>query len=228
MPEPSSLTSSFAEFCQFCRQRSRALAMPSICGHCLSRLPFRPARIPVSFAELQVILPPLVAKTIICPFYYSGVVRQSILRMKFSGRWHTARAWGPLLANAVRRHRVEADWIIPVPLHHFRLKHRGFNQAEKLALFMGYALDLPVRESWLIRKVDTPRQSEADEAARFRAVLHAFEVPDNICLEGQSVFLVDDVCTTGATLAAAAKTLASAGAYVRPVVLASNQGKPMI
>lgn len=228
MPTPLTLTPSFADFCQFCRQRSRVTVMPSICGHCLSRLPFRPKRIPVSFAELQVILPPLVSKTIVCPFYYTGVVRQSILRMKFSGRWHTARAFGPLLANAVRRQRVKADWIVPVPLHDSRLKQRGFNQAEKLAVFMGSALDLPVCNSWLIRREDTPRQSEAEEAARFRAVLNAFEVPESIRLDNRAVFVVDDVYTTGATLAAAAKTLAAAGAYVQPVVLASNQGKPMI
>lgn len=223
-----SLFASLTDFCVLCERRSKPLVMPSICGRCLSQLPFRPRHIPVSFASLSALLPAAVEKQIVCPFYYVSEIQEAILRMKFAGRWHTARALGPLLANAVKRQGVSAELIVPLPLHKARRKQRGYNQAERLAYYMADALSLPICDDLLRRDIDTPRQSEASGTTRFKEVLNAFVVKDSTTVKERSIYLVDDVLTTGATLFAASKKLALAGFRVQAVVLASNQGKPRI
>ena len=214
--------------CLFCKRRSRDTVRPYICRSCLSRLPFRRQSNRVSFQSLALTLPDHVNREVICPFYYTGAIRENLLIMKFGGSWHPSRALGPLMAEAVLRRGICADIIVPVPLHKKRLQSRGFNQAERLAAMLGRTMSRPVRADLLVRTLETPPQSEApDLASRFRQVLSAFELSGEADGTG-TVLLVDDVLTTGATLYAAARVLAALNRPVQAVVCASNQGKPVI
>ena len=100
--------------------------------------------------------------------------------------------------------------LVPVPLHHRRLRQRGYDQALELARPLARALDLPLLAGHLQRHRATVPQSELDAAARRRNVRGAFGVADGTALP-RHVALVDDVMTTGATLAEAARALRRAG-----------------
>lgn len=117
-----------------------------------------------------------------------------------------ARAGGGLIA--------EADLIVPVPLHRWRLARRRYNQAAVLANQIGQAQGKRVAPDLLIRRRPTPSQGHLGRAARHRNVAGAFALKSTSDqgLVGQRVLLVDDVLTTGATAESCARVLLKAGA----------------
>jgi ComF family protein len=121
------------------------------------------------------------------------------------GRW-LAQAGADLLA--------EADLIVPVPLHRWRLLTRRFNQAAMLAAEVSRLSGVPARMQLLERTRRTPPQVGRTRDQRQRNVQGAFRVRAGAGaeVEGQRIVLVDDVMTTGATLGACARALKRAGA----------------
>jgi ComF family protein len=106
------------------------------------------------------------------------------------------------------------DLILPVPLHRARLRQRRFNQAEFFANRIGLALGLPVNSKALLRERQTPTQVGLSANQRRVNVRGAFSVNPKEAsrLEGRRILLVDDLMTTGATLASCAAALRRAGA----------------
>jgi competence protein ComFC len=105
----------------------------------------------------------------------------------------------------------DIDVIVPVPLHISRQRQRGYNQSALLARELGTYLRRPVLEDTLLRIKATPPQVGLDARARKANVRGAFRCT-NTNLVAQRVLLVDDVCTSGATLEAASDALRDGGA----------------
>jgi ComF family protein len=144
--------------------------------------------------------------------YYGGALAQAIRRFKYEDRPDLARPLGQLLRGACRDAAVRADAVLPVPLHARRLVTRGYNQAALLAAHVAAEIDAPLLTSTLVRAVDTASQVEQSSGGRQSNVEGAFAVTNAAWVEGRTLALVDDVTTTGATLAACRRTLLSAGA----------------
>jgi len=148
---------------------------------------------------------------------YEGTLRSIVHALKYEGRRSLARP----LAALMRRHGRDvlggAACAVPVPLHPSRRRERGFNQAADLA----HHLDLPVVPA-LRRVRATTTQTGLPAAQRHRNVRDAFAAtPATREMRGAVVVLVDDVCTTGATLEACARELKTAGvAEVRALTVA--------
>ena len=106
---------------------------------------------------------------------------------------------------------MPADVIVPVPLHTARLRERGYNQASLLAHEMACRVGLTLNEQTLVRRRATASQVKLDARQRKENVRDAFRCSDDT-LAGKQVLLIDDVCTTGATLAACAVALHEGGA----------------
>ncbi|KAF1028951.1 MAG: hypothetical protein GAK40_00723 [Burkholderia plantarii] len=102
------------------------------------------------------------------------------------------------------------DVLAPVPLARARLVERGYNQAWEIARPLARALAVPAAPALIARRHDTAPQSRLDEASRHANVARAFAVTGDV--RGRHVGIVDDVMTSGATLAALAATLRHAGA----------------
>lgn len=145
-------------------------------------------------------------------FVYERTARELVHALKYRGMTALAPPMASLLTAAVRGYSLKADLVAPVPLSRLRRRLRGYNQAEALARPLAMELQLPIRPQALARRRDTPPQARsADAEARRRNVSDAFVCRDR-GVEGQRVLLVDDVTTTGATLAACAVALRAAGA----------------
>ncbi len=118
---------------------------------------------------------------------------------------------GQLLTEYVRTNSLPADTLVPVPLHPKRLRERGYNQALLLATEIGKNSGLPVLEGTLIRHINTASQARTTSAVERRNnVQDAFVCSKS--LDGRRILLIDDVCTTGATIDACAAVLKQAGA----------------
>jgi ComF family protein len=104
------------------------------------------------------------------------------------------------------------DAIVPVPLHPARLTERGFNQAELLAAPCARRWQRPLLTRALRRIRPTRPQTDLDAVARRQNVAGAFAVAQPAAIADRRLLLVDDVLTTGATVGAAARALARAGA----------------
>lgn len=154
----------------------------------------------------------LVINGIRSPFLFEGVMRHAIHEFKYDNFKALAFPLAQLLVDHWEISPIEADVIVPVPLHSHRLRVRGYNQAGLLAKEMGKLINLPVDEGSLLRVKDTPAQVKAlDAEVRRKNVQEAF-LCRNTKFEGSKVLLVDDVCTTGATLNSCAVALKRAGA----------------
>ena len=161
------------------------MSAPGVCGDCLRD-------------------PPLLAQTR-AVFVYGFPLDRLVPRFKF----HRDLAAGRLMAGALAS-APRPDALVPVPLHARRIRQRGYDQALELARPLAATLALPLRADLLQRIRATAAQSELDAGQRQRNLARAFAVPEQAALPDH-VALVDDVMTTGATLAAAAHALRAAG-----------------
>jgi ComF family protein len=137
---------------------------------------------------------------------YGGALAQALHRLKYCGRVDVAPQLGDLLARAA--HGARFDLVVPVPLHPIRLAERGFNQAALLARPLVQGRFAP---EVLARARPTPQQTRLARAERAKNMSGAFRGRVDR-LRGARVLLVDDVVTTGATLAACRAALLDAGA----------------
>ena len=138
--------------------------------------------------------------------YFEGVLRQAIHRFKYEGVPALAASLGELLHAGWQTIRPPGEVIVPVPLHPRRQRERGYNQAALLARSLGTRCGLPVLEETLSRVRDTPPQTGLNAQQRKENMREAFRCRDE-SLAGKQVLLIDDVCTTGATLEACSVAL---------------------
>lgn len=149
---------------------------------------------------------------------YNEAVRTSMGKIKYQGRREYLDFYG--MAFAKRRGGqlagLQADALVPVPVHSARKRKRGFNQAEVLAeriseeMGKQYGITIPVRTDLLFRTKKTFPQKDLTAAQRLKNLEDAFDanqVPSHI----RRVILVDDIYTTGSTADACAKALKRAG-----------------
>ncbi len=144
---------------------------------------------------------------------YRELLREACLTLKHgSGAW--LAAWlADILWNleGERLTAINASVVVPVPLHWRRRWRRGFNQSEEIARQLAHRLRLPLRRA--LRRTESGEvlagQTRTERLARMR---HAFRPRRGFRLKGETVILVDDILTSGATSGAAARALKAGGA----------------
>lgn len=159
---------------------------------------------------------------------YGDISRDLVLSLKYQGRRDGLSVLGGWMANAGRDLVSDADLIVPVPLHYFRLVRRGFNQSAWLAAALSRASGVKLSVDALKRTRATPIQGGLSAEGRRRNVQGAFTVrPSRVTqVKGRRVVLVDDVLTTGATAEACTRALRRAGATCVDVVTLARVAGP--
>nr|WP_320026820.1 ComF family protein [uncultured Acetobacterium sp.] len=152
---------------------------------------------------------------------YETIGKNLVHAIKFKDRPHLGIWVGTQMGQVMAKKSwvKEIDLIIPVPLHPNRLEERGYNQSEKIAQGILEAINqagvnkkaLTLGSQYLIRSRDTPHQIGQGREERLRNLTGAFTVAQIDTIQNKTVLLVDDVLTTGATLAETSATLLEAG-----------------
>lgn len=140
--------------------------------------------------------------------------RPLIHALKYRDTQEAGLLMARLMGRAGRALLADADLIVPVPLHRWRLWWRRFNQSAFLAQHLAEAAGKPYRPNLLERVRATRSQVGLDHEARRKNVRRAFRLAAEAAAEvaGRRILLVDDVMTTGATAGACAEALKAAGA----------------
>jgi ComF family protein len=209
--------------CPACREPVEEQAL---CASCWSKLSFiaRPycERLGIPFAydpgpgllSMEAIADPPSYNRARAAVRYDDIARALVHSFKYGDRLDLAPTLGRWTANAGRELLVEADALVPVPLHWRRLWARRFNQSASLAKAVGAISRVPVLHGALKRVKPTAHQVGLSQSERALNVQGAFRVPPEGKAEisGRRIVLVDDVLTSGATVDACARALLRAGA----------------
>jgi ComF family protein len=142
--------------------------------------------------------------------FFEGNLRVAIHAFKYQHRTELADLFGMMLHDHLLTFPLPMDTIIAVPLHVARARARGYNQALLLARALGARQNAPVWEDTLTRIRATQSQTELDAAGRRQNVYAAFAATERV--RDARVLLIDDVCTTGATMDACGAALYARGA----------------
>lgn len=154
---------------------------------------------------------PLAIDGIRAQFLMQGTIRQAVPRLKYNNLRAIATTPGRLLADFLDSQQKPVQVLAPVPVHPKRERRRGYNQAHLLAQEAGSQLGIPVVPRILSRPHNSPTQAKSPGAKdRMAYVRGSFRCLHSFFVNGLEVILVDDVCTTGATLEACAVALKGA------------------
>lgn len=161
------------------------------------------------------------AATAFLYFSKGGKVQRFLHELKYRMATGVGSRLGELLGEELKELEPfkTVDAIVPVPLHRSKLRKRGFNQAEMIALGMSTAMNRPMHKDLLERIEATSTQTKRSRYDRWGNVSGVFATNGNVV--GQHLLLVDDVLTTGATIGSCAEALTKAGGRVSIATLAT-------
>ena len=198
-------TGAVPDLCRSCREDAPWLE--NVCSRCSFPLPA--CRDDALCGRCQKLAPAFDATTAL--FHYRPPIDHLIKRLKFSNELAISPLLSGLLANRlVARDAALPALLIPVPLHHTRLRERGFNQATELARGVGRKLNIRISHRLCARNRNTAPQSLLTHNARRLNLRNAFTVTTDR-VPGH-VAIIDDVMTTGHTASELARALKRAGA----------------
>ena len=194
--------------CQPCREK---ITHPEpCCNRCGEKLPDSPTG-PRICGDCLAHPPPF--EQMLFAASYDELLGSLVHQFKYSGKLIVGDVLAALLIEALDKRYADLprpDLLVPVPLHPRRLRERGFNQSHELAKHIGKRLQIPVARGIISRTGATPKQAGLSRQERRRNVKGAFAINPGRRTEcrGKRVAVVDDVVTTGSTVAEVSRLLA--------------------
>ena len=217
----------FPADCKICGNPLEPLNRSFICGDCWNKVKwlkepycFKCSKPFPSLRTFQGVSSPLCQECqknppcfnrLFAPTLYEGVMRKAIHLLKYNAKKGVLRGIEKVIKiyfNSLTF--LSSDLIIPIPLHKKRLKQRGFNQSELLALIIAKYLHIKLVNNNLERIKPTPSQIALNRKERIKNMKGAFRLKNEEELRGKNILLVDDVYTTGTTVKEASKTIIKA------------------
>lgn len=154
------------------------------------------------------------AKSLTASFIYDENIIPAIMLMKSGVCGNADYALGNELADRLKEEGIPdmIDIIVPVPMYRRDEKTRGYNQSRLIAETLGKRLCIPVSSRAVVKIRKTDQQKKLDRKMRMLNVKGAYAVDNPEEIVGKRILLVDDICTTGSTLAEITSILLESGA----------------
>ncbi|MDG5499300.1 ComF family protein [Marinobacter sp. BGYM27] len=188
-------TTSASGLCPACTASLPANSSP--CGQCGLPLPSIESSQGTALCGPCIASPPAFDR-VVAPWIYGFPINAAISRFKYNSQRALGRPLAIALASTIRQQGKRLpDALVPVPMHSGKLRKRGFNQAEEIAIWLSEQLDVPVIEGVLKRTRRSDAQSGLNRQRRLTNLKGAFAVKQSV---PEYIALVDDVMTTGATV----------------------------
>ena len=159
------------------------------------------------------------------PCVYDGPTKEIIHAFKYKGKDYLGKILAKPMVDFIKEYDLPMpfiDYIVPVPLHHTKLREREFNQAQILGKNIADIFTKELLTDALIRTRPTQTQTELETDNRFLNVKNSFKVINEDKIKNKNILLVDDVLTSGATASEAALTLKNAGSRLVFVLTLAN------
>lgn len=204
----------FPPYCRICEKHTGE----ELCTNCYLRLK--------RFEELHIVkFENRNLDELIYLFRYKEYIRKLILDFKFFNKFYLSKVFSKIMLKNEKLCGIFKfyDIIISVPMHKNKLKERGYNQAELLALDLAENSGLEYNKNILIKTVNNKKQSSLSEKERYENIKNVFKVQKTDKIKNKNIILVDDICTTSATLEECSRVLKEAGAKkVTAIVIAKD------
>jgi len=146
---------------------------------------------------------------------YNNKMKDLLHLFKYKNKTALRKPLGRLLVEFIQNFNIPIqrfDFIIPMPLHHVRLREREYNQSQLLTQELSKAFSLRISKNNLLRIRNTKPQSSLSPSERWQNIKEAFQVRYPEEINDKDVLIVDDLYTTGATASEASLSLKQAGA----------------
>ena len=184
----------------------------SLCGVCLFHLPrtdYHKKPYDNPMAQLFWGLAPIQKAAALFYYHPHSELAQLVYSLKYNNRPDIGEDMGRVMAQELQLSDFfsDIDVLLPVPLSRKRLRQRGYNQSEQLAIGISDITHLPIATKALRRKHFHESQTMLNRWQRQENVADTFELADDRQLRGKHILLIDDICTTGATLIACIQAL---------------------
>lgn len=215
--QPLPATGTTLGLCQACRGRLRPVT-DRICAVCARSLD---GNLPEGWCCAACRHHPPAFDRLLALWSYEAPLDAVVQALKFRRLDYLGRHLGEALAARWEEELAGVDVVVPVPLHWARRIARGYNQAERIASALARRLDRPLVAA-LGRGRATPPQTSLGRDERLVNLRKAFRVRRAVAIRKRHVLLVDDVATTGATIAAAAAVLKQEGAAEITAIVAGR------
>lgn len=188
--------------CRLCATYAQGEELCASCTHRIARTPWgvttlrvESSRIPVLWREV-----------------YGGPLTELIYQSKYHGVWPIAALLGQQLGALPRPWMGPSPVAVPIPLSRRRLARRGYNQSAIIARMAARHWGISMRERWLEKIRNTPRQAALGRASRRENLSESFRA--NRAVAHQRVILLDDIMTSGSTLREAIRAIHCCGGQV--------------
>lgn len=160
-------------------------------------------------------------------FIYKDELREKILDYKFNDNPYLYRMFLEIILKDYKICELikQCDYIIPVPMYKTNIKERGYNQTELISKGIAKKLNIIYDKNILIKIKQNKRQSTLDEQERKRNIKNVYKIINEDKINGKNILLLDDICTTGATINECYKMLKKYSDKVTILVLAKSNYK---
>ncbi|RPJ63192.1 MAG: ComF family protein [Dehalococcoidia bacterium] len=145
-------------------------------------------------------------------FVFDGTMRKAVHSLKYHNLRAIAGCLGKYMASYYVANNLNGNILVPVPLHENRVRERGYNQSILLAREISRIVEIPVDAKLIKRTRDCISQARTKNVEERRRNMENAFSPISDMISGMEIILIDDVCTSGATLEACATVLKKAGA----------------